>query len=125
MATVPILSDGELSPEAAAVFADIRATRGSDFVNNIWRALANDPPLLKATWERVRDVMAPREGGLDDATATVTLDRADFDRLILQEASALGLVTTGKMRIQGNRGAVSAMFDALDQPDFWFNTVTP
>ena len=68
MATVPILSDGELSPEAAAVFADIRATRGSDFVNNIWRALANDPPLLKATWERVRDVMAPREGGLDPVT---------------------------------------------------------
>jgi alkyl sulfatase BDS1-like metallo-beta-lactamase superfamily hydrolase len=70
-------------------------------------------------------VIVPREGGLDEATATVTLDRADFDRLILQEASALGLVTSGKMRIQGNRGAVSAMFDALDQPDFWFNTVTP
>lgn len=70
-------------------------------------------------------VIVPREGGQDDATATVTIDRADFDRLILQEASALGLVTTGKMRIQGNRGAVSAMFDALDQPDFWFNTVTP
>ena len=70
-------------------------------------------------------VIVPREGGLDEATATVTLDRADFDRLILQEASALGLVTSGKMRIQGNRGAVSAMFDALDQPDFWFNTVIP
>ena len=66
MAVAPLLSDEELSPEAAAVFADIRATRGSEFVNNIWRALANDPPALKATWERVKAVMAEsREGGLD------------------------------------------------------------
>lgn len=66
MATVPILSDEELSPEAAAVFADIRATRGSDFVNDIWRGLANDPVALKSTWERVKNVMVGgREGGLD------------------------------------------------------------
>lgn len=66
MATVRILSDEELSPEAAAVFADIRATRGSDFVNNIWRALANDPVALKSTWERVKTVMvSSRDGGLD------------------------------------------------------------
>lgn len=68
MATVRILTDDELSPEAAEVFADIRATRGSDFVNNIWRSLAYDPPLLKATWERVKTVMAPREDGLDPLT---------------------------------------------------------
>ena len=69
MATVPLLTDEELSPEAAAVFADIRATRGSDFVNNIWRGLANDPRALKVTWERVKAVMAEgREGGLDPLT---------------------------------------------------------
>lgn len=69
MATVPLLTDEELSPEAAAVFADIRATRGSDFVNNIWRGLANDPQALKVTWERVKAVMAEgREGGLDPLT---------------------------------------------------------
>ncbi len=63
MATVRLLADEELSPEAAAVFADIRATRGSDFVNNFWRALAHDPATLTATWERLKDVMAP--GALD------------------------------------------------------------
>ena len=66
MAVVRILSDEELSPEAAEVFADIRATRGTDFVNNIWRGLANDPPALKATWERVKAVMVTgRDDGLD------------------------------------------------------------
>ena len=70
-------------------------------------------------------VLVPREGSVSEPTATVTIDRFDFDRLILQEARPLGLITAGKMKISGNRGAVSAMFDALDQPDFWFNTVTP
>jgi AhpD family alkylhydroperoxidase len=69
MATAPLLSDEELTDEARAVFDDIRATRGSDFVNNIWRALANDPPLLKATWDRLKAVMGEgREGGLDPLT---------------------------------------------------------
>jgi AhpD family alkylhydroperoxidase len=68
MATVPLISDEAASPEAAAVFADIRAVRGTDFINNFWRALANDPPLLKATWERLKEVMATREDGLDPLT---------------------------------------------------------
>lgn len=69
MATARLLTDDELSPDAAAVFADIRATRGSDFVNNFWRSLANDPPTLKATWERLKAVMSSRgEGGLDPVT---------------------------------------------------------
>lgn len=70
-------------------------------------------------------VMVPRIGSVEDAAATVTIDRLDFDRLILGDARPLGLIATGKMKIGGNRGAVSTMFDALDQPDFWFNTVTP
>ena len=38
MSTVSLLSDAELSRAAAAVFADIRATRRPVFVNNFWRA---------------------------------------------------------------------------------------
>jgi AhpD family alkylhydroperoxidase len=63
MATVRLLSDDELSPESLEVFADIRLTRGSDFVNNFWRALAHDPVTLKRTWEGIKAVMGP--GALD------------------------------------------------------------
>ena len=63
MGTLPLLSDEEVSAEALAVFDDIRATRGTDFINNFWRALAHDPALLKATWERLKVVMGP--GTLD------------------------------------------------------------
>ncbi|MCB1408041.1 MAG: carboxymuconolactone decarboxylase family protein [Rhodobacteraceae bacterium] len=63
MPTVPLLPDDDASPAARAVFDDIRAKRNTDYVNNFWRALANDPPLLQATWERLQQVMAP--GALD------------------------------------------------------------
>lgn len=63
MATVTLLEDDALSAEAAEVFADIRRVRGTEYVNNFWRALAHDPALLKATWERLKGVMAP--GALD------------------------------------------------------------
>jgi AhpD family alkylhydroperoxidase len=66
MATVRLLSDEEASAEALAVFEDIRATRGTDFINNFWRALAHDPQLLAATWARLKTVMAP--GALDPLT---------------------------------------------------------
>jgi AhpD family alkylhydroperoxidase len=63
MGTVPLLSDEAAGAEALAVFDDIRAKRQTDYVNNFWRALAADPALLRATWERLQMVMAP--GALD------------------------------------------------------------
>ena len=69
MTTVKLWSDEDVAADSrvAAVFADIRTTRGSDFVNNIWRALANQPALLERTWAGVKDVMvAP--GALDPLT---------------------------------------------------------
>ncbi|WVX48472.1 hypothetical protein ROLI_015520 [Roseobacter fucihabitans] len=63
MATVSLISDDTASAEVLAVFNDIRATRGTDFINNFWRALANDPALLAATWDRLKHVMG--SGTLD------------------------------------------------------------
>ena len=66
MALVPLVDDRDASPEARAVFDDIRKTRNTDFINNFWRALANDPAALRRTWESLKDVMAP--GALDPLT---------------------------------------------------------
>ncbi len=63
MGTVALLTDAAAGAEALAVFDDIRARRQTDYVNNFWRALAADPALLRATWERLQVVMAP--GALD------------------------------------------------------------
>jgi len=67
MTTIAPMSDADVPAEARAVFDDIRQTRGTDFINNFWRVLAFDPPLLKATWEEVKTVMGG-PGALDPLT---------------------------------------------------------
>ncbi|WP_431857095.1 carboxymuconolactone decarboxylase family protein [Azospirillum sp.] len=59
MSAVKIWTDAdvEADPRVKAVFDDIRATRKTDFVNNMWRALAGQPELLEATWNRLKQVM--------------------------------------------------------------------
>ena len=58
MATVPLPRDPEADPRVKCVFDDIRATRQTEFINNLWRALAFDPPLLQRTWADVKALMA-------------------------------------------------------------------
>jgi AhpD family alkylhydroperoxidase len=58
MSTVAPLADAEQDPRVKAVFDDIRATRKTDFINNMWRYLAFDPTLLESTWAEVKRVMA-------------------------------------------------------------------
>jgi AhpD family alkylhydroperoxidase len=69
MATVKLWTDEESAavPAIKAVFDDMRATRKSDFVNNFWRALANQPELLERTWASVKRVMI-EPGVLDPLT---------------------------------------------------------
>ena len=58
MSTLSRPKNPEADPRVKAVFDDIRATRGSDFINNLWHYLAFDPGLLEATWRDVKAVMA-------------------------------------------------------------------
>jgi AhpD family alkylhydroperoxidase len=66
---VKLWTDEEVAavPAIKAVFDDIRSTRKSDFVNNFWRALANQPNLLERTWASVKQVMI-KPGVLDPLT---------------------------------------------------------
>ena len=69
MSTVKLWSDEDANndPAVKAVFEEIRVVRKSDFVNNFWRALANDPIQLRQVWEQVRQVMMA-EGELSPLT---------------------------------------------------------
>ena len=59
MATVPLIEYEDASPEVRAVYDDIRTVRQTDFINNFWKGLANNPVQLRQTWEQVKAVMAP------------------------------------------------------------------
>ena len=63
MALVKLIEYGEAPPQVRAVFDDIMKTRKVDWINNFWKALANDPAQLRRVWENVKQVMAP--GALD------------------------------------------------------------
>src|SRR3984957_1968700 len=69
MATVNLWTDEEVLADArvTAVFDEIRFIRKSDFVNNFWRALANQPTLLERTWSSIKEVMI-EPGSLDPLT---------------------------------------------------------
>jgi len=63
VALVPLIEYAEASPTVRAVYDDIMKTRGVDWINNFWKALANDPKELARVWQNVKQVMAP--GALD------------------------------------------------------------
>ena len=56
----------DATPEARAVYDDIKAKRGVPDVNNAWKAMARHPAVMKRFWERAQQVMAP--GALDAKT---------------------------------------------------------
>ena len=66
MSTLGLIEYQDASPEVRAVYDDIMATRGSNWVNNFWKTLASHPPTLKRIWAGVKEVMSP--GRLDPLT---------------------------------------------------------
>jgi AhpD family alkylhydroperoxidase len=66
MATLGLIEYQDAGPEVREIYDDIMATRGTDWINNFWKALANDPATLRRTWRSIKEIMAP--GALDPLT---------------------------------------------------------
>ena len=66
MATLPFIEYADATPEVRAVYDDIMTTRETDYINNFWKAIANDPVTLRRTWQSVKEIMAA--GALDTLT---------------------------------------------------------
>jgi AhpD family alkylhydroperoxidase len=66
MSTVPLIQYENAPPEVRAVYDDIKRTRNVPDVNNFWKALANQPEMLRRTWDALREIMLP--GALDPLT---------------------------------------------------------
>jgi AhpD family alkylhydroperoxidase len=60
------VEEADASPEVLAVYDDIKKTRDTDYINNFWKIIANDPKTLRRTWNDLKEVMAP--GALDPLT---------------------------------------------------------
>ncbi|MHB9799996.1 alkyl/aryl-sulfatase [Pseudomonas sp. MT3] len=61
----------------------------------------------------------------ENAGQTVTIDRADLNRLLLKQVSPVSLVAEGKLKSSGNPLLLAKLFGMLDDFEFWFDIVTP
>ena len=66
MATLGLIEYEKATADVRAIYDDIMATRGTDWINNFWKALAHDPATLRRTWLSIKEIMAP--GALDART---------------------------------------------------------
>lgn len=44
-------------PSVEEIFADIKKTRKTDYINNFWKDLSHNPKQLKETWSQLKTVM--------------------------------------------------------------------
>lgn len=63
MSTVKLVDENSNHPIVRRVFDDIRATKKTERIANIWRALATNPEHLELCWTRLKAIMKP--GRLD------------------------------------------------------------
>jgi AhpD family alkylhydroperoxidase len=66
MPTVAMVEYEQAGPEVRAIYDEIMAVRGIDFVPNFWKTLGSHPPLLEEVWRGLHRAMAP--GRLDALT---------------------------------------------------------
>ena len=101
----PMLVEYEnAGPEVRAVYDDIMATRKTDWINNFWKALANDPVSLRRTWESIKQVMAP--GALDALTKEMIY-------LAVSATNQCGYCLASHTASARKKGLTDAMFHEL------------
>ncbi|MNS83009.1 SCP-2 sterol transfer family protein [compost metagenome] len=60
-----------------------------------------------------------------NADATLTLSKATLDSIQLRETTLEQAMSSGALKVEGNRAAFTDFMAMLDNYDFWFNIVTP
>lgn len=60
-----------------------------------------------------------------DADLQLTINRSDFDQLLMKKDSFENLMAQGKVKHQGDLKLIPQFFGMLDNFDYWFNIATP
>ena len=70
MAAIALVAEEDATGKVKELYEDIKTTLGTDFVPNLYRAMAAKPGYLEANWGKVKAVMlAP--GKLDRLTKEI------------------------------------------------------
>ena len=60
-----------------------------------------------------------------NADATLTLSRDTLNKIILQQIKLDEAISSGAVKVDGDRAKLNQIVAALDDFEFWFNIVTP
>ncbi|MDU7868700.1 MAG: alkyl sulfatase C-terminal domain-containing protein, partial [Pantoea sp.] len=60
-----------------------------------------------------------------DAAATIALDRATRNKIILKEETLKQAQDKGEVKVTGDGAKLDEMLGYMDKFEFWFNIVTP
>ena len=66
MAVFNMIEEADATGKVKEVFEDIKKKRNTDYINNFWKMLANNPETLERTWTSIQQVM--KKGALDEMT---------------------------------------------------------
>lgn len=66
MAVFNMIEEANATGRVKEVFEDIKKKRNTDYINNFWKMLANNPETLERTWTSIQQVM--KKGALDEMT---------------------------------------------------------
>jgi uncharacterized peroxidase-related enzyme len=58
MASVKLISEDEATGKVKDLYEEIKAKLGTDFVPNLYRAMASNPDYLEANWRKDQAVMS-------------------------------------------------------------------
>ena len=58
MASVKLISEDEATGKVKAIYDEIKERLGTDFVPNLYRAMASNPEYLEANWRKDQAVMS-------------------------------------------------------------------
>ena len=70
MASVSMISEEEAIGRVAEIYDEIKESLGIDFVPNLYKVMAVNPPFLEANWRKVQAVMSA-PGKLDRLTKEI------------------------------------------------------
>ena len=66
MAVFNMIEEADATGKVKEVFEDIKKKRNTDYINNFWKMLANNPETLERTWNNLKQIM--KSGALDPVT---------------------------------------------------------
>ncbi|MDU4249471.1 alkyl/aryl-sulfatase [Pseudomonas sp.] len=95
---------------------------GEDFAINLVLPDKNEQYLLELKNSHLNNIKGVQS---ENAGQTVTIDRADLNRLMLKQVSPVRLVFEGKLKSSGNPLLLAKLFGMLEDFNFWFDMVTP